>query len=205
MIHANTPAKHPIESSHRTRPVVLLIMGSQRSGRVCPQIAQWIAQIGEACTDLAFEVVDLADWPLPVDDEPELPHRGSYRQPHTQAWSEKISAAAAVAFVSPQYNWGYPAPLKNAIDHLYGEWRGKPAAIITYGGHGGGKCAEQLRQVAAGLKMGMVATSPALTLSEDVIRHGAALDPETEFASSADSVKQAMAELVTQIASLSPA
>ncbi len=57
----------------------------------------------------------------------------------------------AIVFVSPQYNWGYPAPLKNAIDHLYKEWAGKPAMIVTYGGHGGSKCAAQLRQAFAEL------------------------------------------------------
>lgn len=183
------------------RPIVLLIMGSMRPGRVCPQIAHWVAEIGQSCTTLAFEVVDLADWPLPMNDEPGLPHRGEYIQPHTRAWSEKISSADAVVFVTPQYNWGYPAPLKNAIDHLYREWHGKPSAIISYGGHGGGKCAEQLRQVAAGLKMGMVATSPALTLSDDVIRDGLALHPATDLASHADTIKQALEELAVQIAS----
>ena len=46
-----------------------------------------------------------------------------------------------------QYNWGYPAALKNALDFLYKEWHNKPAGIISYGGHGGGKAAAQLQQV----------------------------------------------------------
>jgi NAD(P)H-dependent FMN reductase len=181
------------------KPVVLLIMGSVRAGRTCPRITQWAANIGRARTDLAFEIIDLSDWPLPMDDEPGLPHAGEYVQPHTRAWSEKVKGAAAVVFVTPQYNWGYPAPLKNAIDHLYREWRGKPAAIISYGGHGGEKCAQQLRQVAAGLKMSMVATAPALTLSEEVIRQQAELDPETDLAPYIPQVEQAFEELVAEI------
>jgi NAD(P)H-dependent FMN reductase len=97
------------------------------------------------------------------------------------------------------YNWGYPAPLKNAIDHLYNEWRGKPAAIVSYGGHGGGKCAEQLRQVAGALKMRMVPTAPALVLSDDVIRHGAPVDPERNFKGHAESIAQAFKELAAEM------
>jgi NAD(P)H-dependent FMN reductase len=192
MIHAD-------EQTDYQSPVVLLIMGSTRAGRICPRIADWVAQIGGACTGSAYEVVDLADWPLPMDDEPGIPALGTYMQPHTRAWSERISSADAVVFVTPQYNWGYPAPLKNAIDHLYREWHGKPVAIISYGGHGGGKCAEQLKQVAAALKMGLVATSPVLTLSEDVIRHGAMLNPENDLASYVDTIKQAFQELMALI------
>jgi NAD(P)H-dependent FMN reductase len=185
--------------SYPQKPVVLLIMGSVRAGRVCPRIAAWAARIGHESTDLAYEVIDLADWPLPMDDEPGLPHAGKYIQPHTSAWSEKIGGAAAVVFVTPQYNWGYPAPLKNAIDHLYSEWRGKPAAIISYGGHGGVKCAEQLRQIGAALKMRMVATAPALTLSEQVIRQQIELDPETDLASYVGDVRQAFEALTAEI------
>lgn len=175
-------------------------MGRLRAGRICPQIAHWVAWIGRYRTDLVFEIVDLADWPLPMDDEARIPAAGGYNQPHTRAWSEKIDSADAVVFVTPQYNWGYPAALKNAIDHLYREWRGKPAAIISYGGHGGGKCAEQLRQVAVALKMGMVATSPALVLPEDVIRQGAALIPEQDLAIHAVSIRQVFDELGMRIA-----
>ncbi len=94
-------------------------MGSIRSGRRCPQIASWVIDVAAAATDLKFELLDLAQWPLPMDDEPGIPALGAYRHPHTRAWSQRIAGAAAVIFVTPQYNWGYPAVLKNAIDHLY--------------------------------------------------------------------------------------
>ncbi|ODP31561.1 NADPH-dependent FMN reductase [Pandoraea sp. ISTKB] len=175
---------------------VLVIMGSTRAGRNCPTIAQWVVDVGQSCTDFAYEIVDLSAWHLPLDDEPGLPATGApYAQPHTRAWSEKISACDAVIFVTPQYNWGYPAALKNAIDHLYDEWREKPTVIVTYGGHGGTKCASQLREVAQALKMRVVATAPSITLSDDVIRHGGTLHPATDFADVESSVEQAMIEL----------
>jgi NAD(P)H-dependent FMN reductase len=179
---------------------VLLIMGSTRAGRICPQITAWIAQLGARFTDFSFEVIDLRDWPLPMDDEPGIPALGVYNQTHTHAWSEKIKSADALAFVTPQFNWGYPAVLKNAIDRLYHEWRDKPTAIVTYGGHGGTKCAEQLRQVAGAVKLRVVATSPAIVLPEAVIREGAACDPDRDFAQHVPSIQSAFSELAALLA-----
>src|SRR5471030_1364070 len=143
---------------------VLVISGSMCAHRICIQIAEWVAQIGRETTKGAFEVVDLKDWPLPMDDEPGVPAGGDYEFEHTRAWSRKIAEAGAFVFVTPQYNWGYPASLKNALDHLYVEWAGKPAMIVTYGGHGGSRCAEQLQQVCDGLHMAPITTMPGLKL-----------------------------------------
>ena len=181
------------------KKTVLLVMGSSRAGRICPKITAWVAGIGRAFTDFVYEVVDLADWPLPMDDEPAIPALGPYTQAHTRAWSDKIRSADAVIFVTPQYNWGYPAGLKNAIDHLYREWHDKPAVIVTYGGHGGGKCAEQLRQVAGAVKMRVMATAPGITLAEAVIRQGAPFDPDRDFTQHMESLQNALAELADQI------
>jgi NAD(P)H-dependent FMN reductase len=178
-------------------PIVLVIMGSNRAGRVCPTISEWIVQLGRQRTGFRYEIIDLAEWSLPMDDEPAIPATGRYSQAHTRAWSEKISSAGALIFVTPQYNWGYPAVLKNAIDHLYHEWRDKPAVILTYGGHGGTKCAEQLKQVAAAVKLRLVPTTPALVLPETVIREGAALEPSRDLNQHVASVQSAFAELAS--------
>ncbi|MGC4028799.1 MAG: NADPH-dependent FMN reductase [Steroidobacteraceae bacterium] len=182
------------------RKTVLLIMGSTRAGRKCPQVAAWVESIGHVCPDFACEIVDLASWPLPMDDEPDIPALGHYAQAHTRAWSDKVKTADAVVFVTPQFNWGYPAVLKNAIDHLYYEWRDKPAVIVTYGGHGGTRCARQLRRVAASLKMRVVTTTPALTLPDAVIRQGARLDADRDFVASRPAMQRAFIELADQLA-----
>jgi NAD(P)H-dependent FMN reductase len=153
MIHTNPPGSNP-------RPTVLVLMGSTRAARLCPKITSWVISVAEVASDLNFERIDLGDWPLPMHDEPGIPALGRYTRDHTRAWSEKVAGADAIMFVTPQYNWGYPAALKNAIDHLYKEWVGKPVVIVTYGGHGGSKCAAQLRQVTDGLKMRTVQTMP---------------------------------------------
>ena len=179
---------------------ILVIIGSTRARRICPQIAEWVAKIGRETIAGDIEVVDLKDWPLPMDDEPNIPagvpKLGDYANEHTHAWSGKIAAANAVVFVTPQYNWGYPAPLKNALDHLYNEWSGKPAMIVTYGSRGGNKCATQLRQVLDGLHMKPVATMVGFKLPRPHIEaNTGTIDPATQFASHVKTLKRAYAEL----------
>lgn len=120
----------------------------------------WLAEIGRAAVTSAVEIIDLVDWPLPMDGEPGVPAAGVYHREETRAWSAKIAGAQAFVFVAPQYNWGYPAPLKNALDHLYKEWGSKPAMIVSYGGHRGDKCAKQLRQVLRSLHISRSAWRP---------------------------------------------
>jgi len=176
------------------RPNILLIMGSVRAGRRCPQIAAWVISLANKSGQLACDIVDLKDWHLPFGDEPGIPARGAYMHDHTKAWSAKIAGADGFVIVSPQYNWGYPAVLKNALDHLYKEWTGKPLVIVTYGGRGGGKCAEQLRQVAAGLNMRPVDTMPAITVAREAIENDTPQSPE-DLQPFEASVQQALAEL----------
>jgi NAD(P)H-dependent FMN reductase len=181
---------------------ILVIVGSVRGQRICPQVADWVAQVGRETLSDTFEVVDLRDWPLPMDDEPAIPASGHYICPHTLAWSRKIAEGSAFVFVSPQYNRGYPASLKNALDHLYSEWSGKPALIVTYGGHGGDKCAGQLRQVLEGMHMEPVATMPGFTLARaDIEANTGAIQPALEFAKHLDVLRQGFAELAAGLLS----
>lgn len=87
-------------------------------------------------------------------DEPGIPQAitdpHQYAHSHTRTWSARLAALDAFVFVTPQYNWGIPAALKNAIDFLYHEWTGKPAMVVSYGGHGGGRAAEALRMRVGG-------------------------------------------------------
>jgi len=182
-------------------PRIHVIVGSVRRQRICPLVAEWVMGVGREAMAAAFEIVDLRDWPLPMDDEPGVPAGHPYEQPHTLAWSRKVQEAQAFVFVTPQYNWGYPASLKNALDHLYREWNGKPAMIVTYGGHGGDKCAGQLRQVLDGLKMNTVATMPGFRISrEQVEQNSGAIDPAAAFAAHLPELRQGFAELQAALA-----
>ena len=174
---------------------ILVIVGSTRARRVCPAIAGWVAEAGRAAVRAELEIVDLKDWPLPMDDEPGIPAVHAYAFAHTQAWSGKIAAADGFVFVAPQYNWGYPAPLKNALDHLYKEWHGKPATIVSYGHHGGGKGAAQLRQVLKGLHMKPVGTTLLKLDKERIKANTGDIDPAAVFARQAGALERSLARL----------
>ncbi|RAO73188.1 uncharacterized protein BHQ10_009200 [Talaromyces amestolkiae] len=135
-----------------------VIVGSQREPRAGLQIATFVQNtLQELQHSVDLNIIDLAVWNLPLYNEPGIPSHISspkdYKHEHTRQWSSEIASYQAFIFVTPQYNWGYPASLKNAIDYLFNEWKGKPAMTVSYGGHGGGRAAEQLKQVCQGLRM----------------------------------------------------
>ncbi|KAF4290227.1 hypothetical protein CNMCM8686_001399 [Aspergillus fumigatus] len=145
-----------------------VIVGSQRVPRSGLQITQFVLKtIQKAYPTANLRLIDLATWNLPLYNEPGIPSflnsPEEYTHELTRKWSEEIASHAAFIFVTPQYNWGYPASIKNAIDYLYHEWKGKPGMIVSYGGRGGGKAAQQLHQVLQGLGMQPVEPLVALT------------------------------------------
>ncbi|CRG91604.1 hypothetical protein PISL3812_08654 [Talaromyces islandicus] len=152
-----------------------LILCSTRTPRSAPQLASFILSLLPASPppstststpspSYTIQKIDLLDWPLPLHTtEPSLPTRlpasslpESYTQPTTRAWSAHIASFDGFIFLCPQYNWGYPASIKNALDYIYHEWTGKPAMVVSYGGRGGGRGGAQLVQVLKGLRMKVV-------------------------------------------------
>lgn len=181
---------------------VQIIIGSVRPMRVGEQVVDWLAGLLSDFQEIDFELVDLKNWRLPMDDEPDQPARGVYTQQHTRDWSEKISSGDAFIFVTPQYNWGYPASLKNALDHLYREWGGKPALIISYGHRGGVRASDQLRQVLEGLHMKTLEKAPALTFHHEMLdaRHLLS-DIKADFSQFEASVREAVGDLAKALMS----
>ena len=137
-----------------TRPVLQVIIGSTRPGRVGPSIAKWFAQVAEAQGDFAVELVDLKDVNLPLFDEPGHPMLGVYEHEHTKKWSTTVARADAFVFVIPEYNHSFNAAVKNAIDFLHHEWANKPVGFVTYGGVSAGvRGMQALKPTLAALKM----------------------------------------------------
>lgn len=135
-------------------PTLQIIIASTRPGRVGLPVAQWFARRAVAHGAFTVEVVDLAEIALPFLDEPNHPRLRQYTQPHTKAWSARVDAADAFVFVMPEYNYGFNAPLKNAIDYLHWEWQYKPVGFVSYGGVSAGTRAMQMiKQVVTTLKM----------------------------------------------------
>lgn len=131
-----------------------IILASTRVGRKGPAVASWILKLAEATNTFDIEFIDLKALDLPFHDEPEMPVLQKYTQEHTKNWSRTINSADAFIIVNPEYNHGYSAPLKNALDYLFKEWNYKPVAFVSYGGIAGGtRAAQMLVQVVTALKM----------------------------------------------------
>lgn len=133
-----------------------IIVGSTRVVRIAPQVANFVLETIQTTSTspgaaAEFDIVDLATINLPMYDEPGIPKQirsaDDYVHEHTRSWSRRISSLDGFIIVTAQRNWGIAAELKNSIDYLYNEWSGKPLMIVTYGGHGGNHCADQLRTV----------------------------------------------------------
>jgi NAD(P)H-dependent FMN reductase len=131
-----------------------VIIGSTRPGRAGLPIAQWFVERARQHGGFDVDVIDLAEIALPLMDEPNHPRLRRYVHQHTKDWSARIDAADAVVVVTPEYNYGYPAALKNAIDYLHQEWQDKPIGFVSYGGVAAGtRAVQQLKQVVTTLKM----------------------------------------------------
>lgn len=136
------------------KPVLRIVIGSTRPGRVGPAVAAWIAKRAEEHGGFGVQVTDLAELNLPLLDEPNHPRLRQYTHQHTKDWSALVEASDAFIFVTPEYNYGFNAALKNAIDYLSAEWQNKAAGIVSYGGVAAGTRATQmLKQVLTALKI----------------------------------------------------
>ncbi|MFJ3214751.1 NADPH-dependent FMN reductase [Kitasatospora sp. NPDC086801] len=145
-----------------------IIVGSTRPGRRAAGVADWVAKKGaELLPDTEFGIVDLADFALPLLDEPHPPMFGRYTKEHTRAWAAAVDGYDGYVFVVPEYNHSIPAVLKNALDYLYNEWGDKAAGFVGYGVSGGTRAVEQLRLILAELRVATVRSQVALSLWQD--------------------------------------
>lgn len=155
-----------------------IVTCSTRSTRVNPYITQYICDTlkKDLPDGTTLHTIDLEAQSLPLYDEPAIPAglpKGNptphYQREHTRNWSAVVRGYDAFIFVTPQYNWSVPASLKNALDFLYHEWTGKPAAVVSYGSRGGGRAAAHLQQILTGLKMKVTSITVPLAISLDDI------------------------------------
>src|SRR6202050_3533336 len=146
---------------------IAIILGSTRPGRRGEGVAKWAYEIAQLRTDADFELIDLADYPLPHLDEPMPPAMGQYQNQHTQEWAATIARFDGFVFVTPEYNHSTSGVLKNAIDYLFAEWNNKRMGVVSYGVVGGARAAEHLRLIAGELQMADVRTNVALSMFTD--------------------------------------
>ncbi len=171
-----------------------ILIASTRPGRLGPTVAEWVLK---QVPDSGFEVevLDLADFALPFLDEPREPSEGGYAHEHTRRWSAAIRDAEALLVVMPEYNRGYNAALKNAIDFLYAEWEGLPVACVGYGWYGARYAKAALRQTLERVKMTVV-DAPGLAFGTTLVDRQVVPDDELvrELAQTFEGLRLAAAE-----------
>lgn len=143
------------EASAEGAPRIQVVLGTTRPGRFSELVAAWAMDRLATRDDLTAERVDLRDHPLPFYALERAPARGGrdYPDDDVARWGRTVDRADGYVVITSEYNHGYPAVLKNALDHLFVELVRKPITFIAYGNAGGARAVEQLRQVAVEFEM----------------------------------------------------
>ncbi|WP_150461998.1 NADPH-dependent FMN reductase [Nesterenkonia ebinurensis] len=144
-----------------------IITGSTRPGRKSLAIAQWVQQHAQQRTDADFDIVDIAEFKLPLLDEAIPSSAGQYEHTHTQNWAAAIDSYDGYIFVAPEYGHSISGALKNALDFVGPEWNDKAAGFVCYGAGEGVRAGEHLRLIAAELQMATVRAQVGLSLHSD--------------------------------------
>ncbi|MNO30474.1 NADPH-dependent FMN reductase [compost metagenome] len=137
-----------------------IILGSTREGRVSPQVGEWIKSIADQRGDANYEIVDIADYKLPLLGEADATEQAT-------AWNTKLAGLDGFVFIVQEYNHSITAALKNALDYAREAWNNKAAGIVSYGSVGGARAAEHLRGILGELSVADVRVHPALSLFTD--------------------------------------
>lgn len=151
------------------KPRIAVVIGSTRPGRAGEAVGKWVSEQAARRDDATFEVVDLADFDLPLLSEPTVPGAagGSYERPETTAWAAAVKDFDGYVWVTPEYNHGVPAAMKNAFDVLYVEWNHKAVGFVAYGVDGGVRAVEHWRSIVANAMMVAVRAQLSLSLFTD--------------------------------------
>lgn len=180
----------------------MIILGSTRPGRVGLPVARWFEARALAHGAFEIEFVDLAELALPFMDELRHPRFHDYQHAHTVRWSAMVEGADAFVLVTAEYNHGYPAPLKNAIDYLNREWQDKPVGFVSYGGVAAGtRALQQLKPVVSVLRMLPVAEAVNIPFVQQFLGEDGQLRANEVMEQAADAL---LDELVRTEAALRP-
>jgi NAD(P)H-dependent FMN reductase len=146
-------------------PNLQVIVVSTRDERKGPLIAEWFMGQARRHGQFDVELIDLREVALPLFDEPRHPRLQQYEYEHTKRWSASVQRADAFVFVTPEYNFGTPPSLVNALDYLVKEWAYKPAAFVSYGGVSAGLRGVQMsKQMVSALRMVPVVEAVAIPM-----------------------------------------
>jgi NAD(P)H-dependent FMN reductase len=183
-------------------PKLQIFIASTRPGRVGLPVAKWFVERARQHGGFEIEVVDLAEVDLPFMDEPNHPAQRQYTKQHTLRWSALVDSADAFVFVMPEYNYGFSAPLKNAIDYLNWEWRYKPVGFVSYGGIAAGtRSVQMIKQVVTALKMVPLTEAVHIPFVRQFVNEDGKFLPNAELEAGADAM---LAELQRWTGAMQP-
>src|SRR5580693_512036 len=189
-----------------SKPTLQIIIASTRPGRVGPSVAAWIHERAVAHGGFDVELIDLAEVNLPMFDEPKHPRFGEYVHQHTKHCSATMARADAYVCVVPEYNYGYNARSKNAIDYLNREWQYKPLGFVTYGGVAAGTRAMQmLKQVASALRLVPMVEAVNIPFVQQFLDENRVLQPNEIMETAATALLDELERWAGATASLRPA
>lgn len=156
-----------------------IIIGSTRPGRAGEAVGRWVFEQARRRVGAQYELIDLADYDLDLLDEPTVPGAANrrYENKKTQRWSRTIDALDGFVFVTPEYNHGVPAALKNAFDVIYPEWNHKAVAFVGYGADGATRAVESWRLIVANAHLHAARAQLTLSLFADFDATGFAPTP----------------------------
>ncbi len=196
-------ARSPVSTNPvMPEPLLQIVIASTRPGRVGLPVARWFEAHARAHGGFRIQLVDLLELDLPFMDEPNHPRLRQYTKQHTKDWSAMVDAADAFAFVTPEYNFGMPAALKNALDYLNAEWHYKPVGFVSYGGVSAGtRSAQMTKQVVTALKMYPLSEAVSIPSVAQFIDDEGELQPNERIEQGADAMLE---ELLRVSAALAP-
>lgn len=151
---------------------IMVVLGSTRPGRKGEKIAEWFMKIASQSEDIIFNLVDVKDLGLPLLDEPVPAAAGKYEHEHTKNWAKQVGEHDGFIFVTPEYNFGMPAALKNALDFVGKEWAIKPIAFVGYGSVGAARAVQQFRSSVIDLNMVPINAQVAINLFDQLDENG---------------------------------
>lgn len=176
---------------------IQLIIGSTRENRVGAQVAEWVATHANKHGDIDLEIIDLKEVNLPFFNAATPPAYGPDTSDAGQAWAKRIDQGDGFIFVTPEYNRGIPAALKNAIDFLKAEWEHKPAVVVSYGYiDGGAGASKHLHDVLSWLKVATAESTVSLKLTQDMMGATGIKDVHESFADYELIIDEALEEIV---------
>ena len=179
-------------------PLIQIIVGTTRPGRFSDKPVAWLVDRLGHRDDLALEIVDVRDHPLPLYESAVSPARAQrqYEDERVIRFGRIVDRADGYIIVAGEYNHGYPASLKNAMDYVFPEFNRKPVTFVGYGQVGGARAVEQLRLVAVEFEMAPL--RHAIHIFPDLMIAARGADPFTPeiFASLDQRLEMVMADLL---------